>query len=441
MQADGEVKPSGPREETMDDPTDIIGRERAVTDILTADDVMPILRAATECGLAVEAAVCEDSGLPLWRYGESPGRDAATVTAPFRLEGEEVGHIRLSGQVESGRQLEAVANILVHTLSLVIASKLKRIFTSQVHAKVVQLSYEELLDANSLLKASEERYRQLAETLERRVEERTEELRDAHLRLIQQEKMTAIGQLAAGVAHEINNPLGFILSNLHTLKKYTERFLLVSDGYCRLTNCKSPADEPENRLWREMKMDYVREDALPLIRQSIEGAERVMRIVADLKGFSHLDEGTRAEVDLNGEIERTLRVLAYEIPRDGRVIRQYGDVPPFVCNPGLLCQVFLNIIRNALQSRNEGLVLSIRTWTAGDDTVLSFRDNGAGIPADIMSRVFEPFFSTRDIGAGHGLGLAVAYDIITGYGGTIEIECLREGGTTVYVTLPMQRGT
>lgn len=424
----------------MDTSTNIIGEERRLVDILSDEDIIPLLGIAVEAG-ADEASLRDETGAVLWRSGERKVTSRISSELPLRLEGEVVGSVCVAGESSGGVQPETLALILLHSVNAILKNNIKRIFITQIHSKVVDLSYEELVEKNRRLALSEDSYRKLAETLERKVLERTEELKAAHLKLIQQEKMTSIGQLAAGVAHEVNNPLGFVISNLNTLKNYAEKYLLMADRYRAAASTGTIAAESAQRFWKDQKMDYVCGDILPLITQSVDGAERVKKIVSDLKGFSHVDDGRHAAVDLNAEIERTLSVLCHEIPPDTEIVRDYGLIDPFSCNPGLFCQVFLNIIRNAIQTRQDGLRLLIRSIRTGRGTVITFTDNGPGIPPEIMTRIFEPFFTTRDVGQGQGLGLAVAYDIVTGYGGTLEVSCPAGGGTVFTITLPLKKDT
>ncbi|MDD2319883.1 MAG: ATP-binding protein [Geobacteraceae bacterium] len=422
----------------MDITTEIIGEEKRLIDILSEEDVLPLLSTAIEGG-AAEATILDESGAVLWHRGTRTGDDVPACFLPIRLEGEDIGQIRLTREGNKSLPVETLAAILQHSLQTILLCRLKRIFTNQVHSKVVNLSYEELLEKNRLLTLSEKKYRDLSATLEKKVDERTQELNAAHLRLIQQEKMTAIGQLAAGIAHEINNPLGYIISNLTTLKSYAEKLLLLAEKYRSEDGCPPGRKESVDSFWSELKFDYVCGDLIPLVTQSIAGAIRVKKIVSDLKGFAHMEEGSTSAVNLNEEIERTLRVLAHDIPHNTRIVREYGDIPTFVCNPGLFCQVFLNILRNSVQARTEDLQLHIRTEASSRGTLLIFSDNGPGIPREISARIFEPFFTTKDIGNGTGLGLTVAYDIVKGAGGTIEVSCPETGGTTFSIVLPSQR--
>jgi signal transduction histidine kinase len=311
--------------------------------------------------------------------------------------------------------------------------------TTEIHTKVVNQSYDELLETNRRLTLSEKRYRELAESLEVRVRERTEELKRAYARMLQQEKLASVGQLAAGVAHEINNPLGFILSNLQTLRKYVGKFAGMLEFY------RSAADtgqmtaglvQTAEGKWRELKLDFVLSDLEELFSHSITGAERVKKIVADLRGFSHVDDTGSGSIRINDELERTLSVIAAEIPSDAQIIRNFSELPEVKGNAGMLCQAFLNIIRNALQCRPAGLKLLIRTEVAGAKVRLSFVDNGPGMPEEVRKRVFEPFFTTRQVGDGVGMGLTVAYDGVKQAGGTIAVKSQEGRGTALIIELP-----
>lgn len=418
----------------------VIGEEQGLKEILDGGEILPLLRMAVEAG-ASGAAVCDSGGCELWSWGDGRSVDPASITSIF-LEGEQVGTVLLWGGEEVRFPLDTLAHMLSHTIDSIIGNKLKRMLTSRIHTTVVNLSHEDLVETNRRLTLSESRYRELAENLEKTVEERTGELKAAHLRLFQQEQMAAIGRLAAGVAHEVNNPLGFITSNLHTLRKYAERLLRVLEG-CRPVD-DAPRDggldsRSRGELWREMKMDLVCSDILPLIDQSMGGAERVKKIVADLKGFSTMNEIERSDVLLNEVVERTLAMVALQIPRDASIRKEYGPLPPVSCNPGLLCRVFQNILLNAFQSCPDGLRLEISTRSPAGSVHVSFTDNGPGIPPETRSRIFEPFYTTRDVGSGTGLGLTVAYDIVARYGGTIEVGCPDTGGSTFTVILPLSR--
>ena len=176
-----------------------------------------------------------------------------------------------------------------------------------------------------------------------------------------------------------------------------------------------------------------------LISQSSEGCSRVEKIVADLKGFSHIDDGGETIVDLNQEIERTLNVLVHQIPKDTRITKNYGTLSGFACNAALICQMFLNIILNAVQIKPTGLRLTIETKQDDDRIIIRFADNGPGISPEILNRIFEPFFTTKDVGVGTGMGLTTAYEVVTSYGGNIEARSKPEQGSEFIITLPVTR--
>jgi two-component system, NtrC family, sensor kinase len=419
----------------------VVGQEKRLSEILADEEVVPLIKGIVRGG-ASRAAVSDENGKLLWSSSDGADAGHSVHNLPLRMEGEVVGKVSVSGERGDEEHLRGLAEIFQVALGIILGNKLKRILTTEIHSTVLSQSYEELLEINRQLTASEDRYRNLAESLEIKVEERTEDLKRAHARLLQQEKLASIGQLAAGVAHEINNPLGFIYSNLQTMDKYVARFMEMLDFYRSAiadSTGKEALLESSRRKSAELKLDLICADVFELIRQSLGGALRVKKIVSDLKAFSHVDEVGECQADLNAEIDKTINVLGHEMPAGTEIVRNYSPLPGFVCKPALLCQVFLNLLLNAIQSRRNGLWLVISTLLDGDTIRLSFADNGPGIPDEIKNRIFEPFYTTRDVGSGAGMGLTVAHDIISAYGGTIEVNCPEEGGSVFMITLPVKR--
>ena len=267
-----------------------------------------------------------------------------------------------------------------------------------------------------------------------------EELKATHSQLLQQEKMASIGQLAAGVAHEINNPMGFISSNLGTMEKYLVRltsFLeLQSAGLEESAPAKLREEVAEAR--RRFKVDYILGDARALLAESQDGAERVRTIVQNLKSFSRVDEAQASYVDLNDCLESTVTIAWNELKYKTTLVRDYGELPQVKCLPQQMNQVFLNLLVNAAHAIETQGEVTIRTRHHEDRVTVAVHDTGCGIPEAIKNRIFEPFFTTKEVGKGTGLGLSISYDIIKKHGGSIAVESSAGTGTTFTITLPVE---
>lgn len=417
----------------------VVGEDRRLAEIISRTEIEPLLRSLVKAG-PVWAVVLDEDRLPLCRQGDDrPLEKLREISHPLLVEGEPQGMLVIAFDPLACGGAEALALLARDALQLTITNNLKRMLTTEMHTSIVQESYDQLVETNQRLTKSEGRYRELALQLERKVEERTTELQKAYSRMLQQEKLAAVGGLAAGMAHEINNPNGFVHSNISTLGRYVERMKEMLNFYQLLIAANTPLQqmrEDTEQRRRTLKLEVVFSDTAALLEQSLEGTDRIARIVADLKAFSHVDERGDSDADLNVELERILSVLAPQIPPGTVITKGLQRLPPFGCNPGLLSQAFFNIIQNAIQSRSEGLQLNIYSENPGDEIVIRIADNGCGIPVDNLYRVFEPFFSTREVGCGTGMGLAVAREIIKGTGGNIEIESEEGSGTTVTVRLP-----
>jgi len=267
-------------------------------------------------------------------------------------------------------------------------------------------------------------------------------LEQAHNQLLQAEKMASIGQLAAGVAHEINNPIGYVNSNLKTLDGYVDDLLAIISGY------EAAEDElPHHRqgelsaLKRQIDIGYLKDDVLAVLRESREGVDRVKKIVQDLKDFSHPDQGVFVWANLHRNLDSTLNIVANEIKYKADVVKDYGDLPDIECLPSQLNQVFMNLLVNAAQAMpgDKRGTITIRTRRDGDEgACIEIADNGAGISSENLSRIFDPFFTTKPVGQGTGLGLSLSYGIVQKHQGRIEVDSLPGLGTCFRIYLPIR---
>jgi two-component system NtrC family sensor kinase len=277
------------------------------------------------------------------------------------------------------------------------------------------------------------------------IKKRGIELERTHARLFQQEKLASLGQLAAGVAHEINNPLAFITSNLGSLQKHMDRLLnfmeIQSKAMDSASNC---AEEKRRDILQQLradekslKIEYVIKDIGKLINESLDGATRVKRIVQELKSFCRADDNELKLGDINTGLESALNIVWNELKYKATVKKEFGQIPLAKCNPGRLSQVFMNILINAVQAIETQGVIIIKSWHADGNIYVSISDTGCGIPEETLSRIYEPFFTTKEVGKGTGLGLSIAYDIVKAHNGDITVQSERGKGTTFTVKMPV----
>jgi two-component system, NtrC family, sensor kinase len=264
------------------------------------------------------------------------------------------------------------------------------------------------------------------------------QLEETQSQLLQSEKLASIGQLAAGVAHEINNPISFVHSNLGTLQGYVNDLLVLLDGYDEAIKVVGFEERLKSisAMKQKVDLDFLRQDALSLIAESTEGTGRVRRIVQDLRDFSRPGDSEWQLADLHAGLESTLNVVWNEIKYKADVVREYGELPEIECLPFQINQVFLNLLVNAAHAISEHGCITLRTSWDGQWARVAICDTGSGIPPEILSRIFDPFFTTKPIGKGTGLGLSVAYGIMAKHGGFIDVESTVGVGTTFTVRLP-----
>ena len=270
-----------------------------------------------------------------------------------------------------------------------------------------------------------------------------ESLRSAQDQLLQSERLASIGQLAAGVAHEINNPIGYVFSNFGTLEAYLERLFEMLEAYEEAEAALAGSNIATKlaTLRARVELDFLMQDIPMLMSESKEGLSRVRKIVQDLKEFSRVD--THQEwvwASLHRGIDSTLNIVANEIKYRADVRREYGALPDIECLPSELNQVFLNLLVNAAQAigPRRGLIV-VRSGDDGDEVWVEVEDDGSGIAPEHLVRVFDPFFTTKPVGRGTGLGLSLSYGIVQKHHGRIDVRSEPGRGSCFRVTLPVRR--
>ncbi len=302
----------------------------------------------------------------------------------------------------------------------------------------LELTVERALQHRSL-KLEAQQYRLDLEMRNRQLARGKAELERLQAQIIHHEKMASLGQLAAGIAHEINNPVGFISGNLGILKQYIEELKELTSYY---DNAALPNEIAEGARAIKEKINYERlsEDLVWLFEDCSHGAERISSIVKNLRIFSRLDESEITRTDVQEGIDSTVRLLSqYYSAGNITLVREYENLPPVEAFAGQLNQVWMNILVNAAQAvgKKNGQV-TIRTFVDEAFAVIQISDTGAGIAPEMLSRIFEPFFTTKSVGEGTGLGLSISFGIISQHRGTIEVESVVHKGTTFTIRLPIE---
>lgn len=366
---------------------------------------------------------------------------------PLLYELEIKGYLSIPVCRKDPERLAAVGAAMVQLLRMLIGLKHQTMLTSGLHGMVVEESYAQLREKASQLAISEEKYRQLAANLEIEVHKKTEEIRIAHAHLVQQEKLAAIGQLSAGVAHEINNPLGFIISNLSTLKGYASDLAALIGSYRNLSGVHGRKADVDHAtpmqqhlsaiqdLEKELDVDFLLTDLPTLAEETIGGAERIQKIVTDLKTVARPGENKPELINLHQSIDAVLTILQNRM-RDGIALRKaYGPIPLV---PGVaqeLNQVWLNLLINAIEAMEGRGTLRIATHAERERITVTVSDSGRGIAQEHLSKIFDPFFTTKAVGHGTGLGLHLVYHLVQKHNGRIEVSSVKGRGSTFCVML------
>ncbi len=268
-------------------------------------------------------------------------------------------------------------------------------------------------------------------------------LEEAHNQLLQSEKMASIGQLAAGVAHELNNPIGFVHSNMGTLEGYIRDLMAIIDSYDDIF-AQLPSEVSAERRIQQIKEErdfsYLHDDIFPLLSESRDGLSRVKKIVQDLRSFSRVGEQNWQAADLHEGLDSTLNIVWHELKYKCTVRKDYGLLPAVDCLISQLNQVFMNLLVNAGQAiEDKGEIQIITRQTARNEISIKIIDNGSGIEPEHLNRIFEPFFTTKPVGKGTGLGLSLSYSIIERHHGHIVVTSTPGQGTCFEILLPIHQ--
>jgi len=349
---------------------------------------------------------------PVQLSEQRPGPDAVPVE--FNLE--TVGWLSGAGSAE---ERQAAAGMVAFLMMFIAKYRL----AANLHHDATEAGYAELQRQNEALKESEARYRELSDQLQEKVDEQVSVINQTQQELYESARLRSVGQLAAGVAHEINNPIGFISSNLRVARDYVKE---LGEAL------------PETNANRELLADFN-----DLLAESIDGASRIASIVSDLKTFSSIDQADYTRCSINQLLNSAIHLVQTEYQHQLNIVERLNEVPEISGHPSRLSQTFFNLLDNAAQAirdaepeKGQGRIL-VKTQVQANEVQIIIQDNGCGIPEDQRAKVFDAFFTSRPIGSGTGLGLTVARDTARAHGGQLQLDTREGTGTRVLLTLPI----
>ncbi|CAG4994567.1 Adaptive-response sensory-kinase SasA [Dyadobacter sp. CECT 9275] len=350
--------------------------------------------------------------------------------------------------------MQAGTAIEVILLSFALADKInilkKEKEISQAHALEISLENEKIiLEQNAYLEKSVNERTSELQIANKELNLALVKLKDAQTQLIDSEKMASLGQLTSGIAHEINNPINFVSSNVRPLRRDIEDVMKVLSAYETMDVAETPDHVKKrlgeiNRLKIDLDIDYIKAELETLLNGMEDGAKRTVEIVKGLKVFSRIDEADLNLVNLNEGMDSTLVILNYQMGTEIKLVKSLGSIPSVECYGGKINQVFMNILSNSIYALKKDTkkdfqpTIWVTTWLKDDEHVaISIKDNGIGIPAELKTKIFDPFFTTKQIGEGTGLGLSIVFKIIEVHGGTIIVNSEVGEGTEFVITLPI----
>jgi signal transduction histidine kinase len=312
----------------------------------------------------------------------------------------------------------------------------------KVQSERLKMQWDVLTETNQELEENSKRLESQKVKIENKNKElqsAMNKLKEAQNQLVQSEKMASVGQLTAGIAHEINNPINFVSSNISPLKRDMEDIMKLLELCARKPENEDIQKKFDNieKFKEEIEYDVILQEVKQLLSGIEEGARRTMEIVKGLRNFSRLDEGEKKLADINEGIESTLLMLRNQLKNRIEVVKNFGSIPQLLCYPGKLNQVFMNIINNAGQSIEGNGIIEVSTTYDKKIIQVSIKDNGRGMSPKVAEHIFEPFYTTKDVGKGTGLGLSISYGIIQEHDGEIIVQSEESKGTEFIITLPV----